>query len=61
LRNHRVLDHPGVLDEHDDLRTLQAFACLGSSAAPVRVHGVHPILRKLWHTLDLATDDLQFV
>lgn len=46
--------------EFIDHRTLQAFAQLGTDIAPVRLHGVHPTLRRLWRTLDLTTDDLQF-
>lgn len=44
-----------------DHRTLQAFAELGTSTTPVRLRGVHPTLRNLWQTLDLATDNLVLV
>ncbi len=44
-----------------DHRTLQEFARWARKSRPVRLRGVHPTLRRLWETLDLGTDELQFM
>jgi hypothetical protein len=44
-----------------DHRTLQEFGRWATAAAAVELHGVNATLRRLWHVLDLATDNVRFV